>query len=164
MLEDNETEATQDDETLFSEVQLSGEVDGSSASGTTLDRDSRFNRLRRATTVDRRASSIFPIRANSIISIEKVKFFELVSLDRFLFFRTKKFPGIADKRDRLELIDYDELTIDDYIDVDPKAWKRTQSMVTKAKKDSFFFLLKCIIPGQYKIEINPSRSNDLCAY
>ena len=34
-----------------------------------------------------------------------------------------------DKRDRLPLIDYDQLTITNSTDIDPKFFKRTQSVV-----------------------------------
>lgn len=44
-----------------------------------------------------------------------------------VFIFLKKFPGLADKRDRLELIDYDQLTIND--DEEPKQVLRTRSMV-----------------------------------
>jgi hypothetical protein len=73
VLDDNETEATQDNDTLFSEVQLSGDVDEPSSIGTTLDTDFRLSRLRRATTLGRRTSSNLS-RSNSVIHIEKVNF------------------------------------------------------------------------------------------
>jgi hypothetical protein len=71
-MDDNDKEATQDNDTLFSEVQLTGDVDESSTSGTNLDRDFRLSRLRRSTTIDRRMSSSLITRANSVVDIEKV--------------------------------------------------------------------------------------------
>jgi hypothetical protein len=70
VLDENETEATQDNDTLFSEVQISGNVDEPSSSGSTLDTDFRLTRLRRMTTIGQRAS----LRSNSVAQIEKVNF------------------------------------------------------------------------------------------
>ena len=71
VLDENETEATQDNSSLFSEIQLSGEVEGTTSTGTDLDRDIRFRRLRRSTTIDRRTSHLLS-RGNSVAEIEKV--------------------------------------------------------------------------------------------
>jgi len=49
----------------------------------------------------------------------------------FCFAKKKKFPGIADKRDRLQLIDYDQLIITDNTEMNPKVVKRSQSVVKK---------------------------------
>jgi len=46
-------------------------------------------------------------------------------------FEKKKFPGIGDKRDRLQLIDYDQLIINDNTEMNPKVVKRSQSVVKK---------------------------------
>ncbi len=73
MLDQNETEATQDNDTLFSEVQISGDVDESSSTGNTLDTDFRLSRLRRMSTIGRRTSSNLS-RSNSVAQIEKVNF------------------------------------------------------------------------------------------
>ncbi len=72
MLDDNETEATQDDSTLFSEAQLGGDTDESSSTQTALDADFRVTRLRRPTIVDPKIPSNLPISLNSDINIEKV--------------------------------------------------------------------------------------------
>ncbi len=72
MIDNNDSEATQDNNTLFSEIQLSGDIDEPSSSGTPLDTDFRLSRLRRSTIIDRRTSSNLPIRSNSFADIEKV--------------------------------------------------------------------------------------------
>ena len=64
-----------------------------------------------------------------------------------------------DKRDRLELIDYDQLTITD--DPDSKAWKRSQAMVCVCDTDLQSLE---IILGKFQNENHPSRSHDLRAY
>lgn len=69
VLDENESEATQDNSALFSEVQLSGDVEGTTSNP---DRDYRFRRLRRSTTIDRRTSSVLS-RMNSVMEVEKVK-------------------------------------------------------------------------------------------
>ncbi|CAF1138830.1 unnamed protein product [Rotaria sordida] len=92
MVDDNDDdshEATSDDNALFSEIQLSGGIDESS--GTTLDTDSRLSRLRRSKAIDGKISSGLRRNSDSIFNFEK------------------KFPGISDKRERLPLIDYDQL-------------------------------------------------------
>ena len=71
VMDEHETEATQDNDTLFSEVQISGEVDEPSSSGNTFDQDFRLTRLRRMTTIGRRTSSNLS-RSNSVAQIEKV--------------------------------------------------------------------------------------------
>jgi hypothetical protein len=128
----NNDEAAGDNNTIFSEVQLSGDVDESTAQRTTLDTDFRLSRLRRSTIIDRRMSSVLSTRSQSFVSIEKVV--KIIS-DKFItivFFSKKKFPGMADKRDRLLLIDYDQLLITDN---DPKLsltnglFRRSRSMV-----------------------------------
>ncbi len=72
MIDDNDNESTQNNDTIFSEIQLSGDIDESSSSGTTLDTDFRLSRLRRSTVIDRRTPSSLSTRANSVINIEKV--------------------------------------------------------------------------------------------
>ncbi len=72
MIDDNDNESTQNNDTIFSEIQLSGDIDESSSSGTTLDTDFRLSRLRRSTIIDRRTPSSLSTRANSVIDIEKV--------------------------------------------------------------------------------------------
>ncbi|CAF3009308.1 unnamed protein product [Rotaria sp. Silwood2] len=88
---DDVHEATADDNALFSEIQLSGGIDEST--GTTLDTDSRLSRLRRSKTIDGKASTGILKTSDSILNFEK------------------KFPGVSDKRERLQLIDYDELLL-----------------------------------------------------
>jgi hypothetical protein len=72
VIDDNDNESTQNNDTIFSEIQLSGDIDESSSSGTTLDTDFRLSRLRRSTIIDRRTPSSLSTRANSVIDIEKV--------------------------------------------------------------------------------------------
>ncbi|CAF4490208.1 unnamed protein product [Rotaria socialis] len=88
---DHVAEATGENSALFSEVQISGEVDESN--GTNFETDARLSFLRR-----------------SKISDEKGPFGAAARLEIIANFE-KKFPGIADKRDKLQLIDYDELPI-----------------------------------------------------
>ncbi|CAF1289618.1 unnamed protein product [Rotaria sp. Silwood1] len=92
MVDDNDDdihEATADDNALFSEIQLSGGID--ETTGTTLDTDSRLSRLRRSKTIDGKTSAGLIKRSESTFNFER------------------KFPGVSDKRERLQLIDYDEL-------------------------------------------------------
>lgn len=70
--DDMVNEATQDNSTLFSEIQLTGDIDESSSNGTSLDTDFRLSRLRRSTMIGRNSSANLPTRANSVASIEKV--------------------------------------------------------------------------------------------
>ena len=72
-MEEEDTEETQDNKTIFSEIQLSGDVDLPVSTGTTLDTDFRLSRLRRPTIIDRRTSTPGSTRSNSIANIEKVK-------------------------------------------------------------------------------------------
>ncbi|CAF3722133.1 unnamed protein product [Adineta steineri] len=120
--DNNSMEETGDNNTLFSEVQLSGDIDASGLDETTLDTDLRISRLRNSATTDRKKSSISLTRSNNIADIEK------------------QFPGVADKRDRLPLIDYDQLVINNpnshpklslTINEPPK---RSQSMINKKSK------------------------------
>jgi hypothetical protein len=60
------------------------------------------------------------------------------------FFLKKKFPGIVDKRDRLQLIDYDHLSMINNTDTNPKVLKRSRSVVNKKKK-KFFEIKKYLI-------------------
>ncbi len=83
MIDNNDSEATQDNNTLFSEIQLSGDIDEPSSSGTPLDTDFRLSRLRRSTIIDRRTSSNLPIRSNSFADIEKVI---KISFNKFILF------------------------------------------------------------------------------
>ncbi|CAF1584923.1 unnamed protein product, partial [Adineta steineri] len=120
--DNNSMEETGDNNTLFSEVQLSGDNDASGLDETTLDTDLRISRLRNSATTDRKKSSISLTRSNNIAEIEK------------------QFPGVADKRDRLPLIDYDQLVINNP-NSHPKLSltlneppKRSQSMMNKKSK------------------------------
>ena len=133
MIDDNnDDEATGDNTTLFSEVQLSGDVDESTANGTTLDTDFRLSRLRRSTIAYRRISSVLSTRSGSFVDIEKVikMITKKIHFDYFLL--KKKFPGIVDKRDRLPLIDYEQLSInnnDSKLSLTNGLIKRSRSMV-----------------------------------
>ncbi len=49
---DNDDEATGDNRTLFSEIQLSGDIDESTSNMNALDADFRLSRLRREPTDD----------------------------------------------------------------------------------------------------------------
>jgi hypothetical protein len=105
----DDDEATGDNPTLFSEVQLSGDVDEPVNNGTSMDNDFRLNQMRRPTISGRRVSVAPPVRPPSLIDIEKVIQLNLeMSLSSF---SCQRFPGISDKRDRLPLIDYDQLTM-----------------------------------------------------
>jgi hypothetical protein len=87
--DDIDNEATQDNNTLFSEIQLTGDIDEPSSTGTTLDTDYRLSRLRRSTIIDRRTSSSLSTRTNSVINIEKViktNSFYSIHIDEFFFF------------------------------------------------------------------------------
>ena len=82
VLDENESEATQDNSALFSEVQLSGDVEATTENvATNPDRDVRFRRLRRSTTIDRRTSSVLS-RMNSVVEVEKVKI-DVVRIEAF---------------------------------------------------------------------------------
>ncbi|CAF4208528.1 unnamed protein product, partial [Rotaria magnacalcarata] len=89
---ESEDEATGDNRTLFSEVQLSGDINESATHDNGLEADFRLSRLRRSSVQDQRISSA--LSAASQIANNDVK----------------KFPGLVDKRDRLLLIDYDKLS------------------------------------------------------
>ncbi|CAF5139244.1 unnamed protein product, partial [Rotaria magnacalcarata] len=90
---ESEDEATGDNRTLFSEVQLSGDINESASHDNGLEADFRLSRLRRSSVQDQRISSA--LSAASQIANNDIK----------------KFPGLVDKRDRLLLIDYDKLSI-----------------------------------------------------
>ncbi|UJR09794.1 hypothetical protein I4U23_014020 [Adineta vaga] len=106
---------TADNKILFSEIQLSGDVEASSLQETTLDIDLRLSRLRRSTTIDRRMSSDSLTRSDSTTDLEK------------------QFPGVVDKRDRMQLIDYDELSLNNSskLLLTRQLSKRSQSMTNK---------------------------------
>jgi hypothetical protein len=158
--DDIDNEATQDNNTLFSEIQLTGDIDEPSSTGTTLDTDYRLSRLRRSTIIDRRTSSSLSTRTNSVINIEKViktNSFYSIHIDEF-FFLKKKFPGIADKRDRLQLIDYDQLTIHKKTDNNSKVLKRNQSVLNPKSKlilpDKMIYIhIKTLNEGQYFVSL-----------
>lgn len=76
--EEDDGEETQDDKTLFSEIQLSGDIDQPT---TALDTDLRISRLRRSNINDRRTSSSLSTRSNSVVNIEKVN----LTLEKNLF-------------------------------------------------------------------------------
>jgi len=67
--QEQESEETQDNKTLFSEIQLSGDIDQSNSA---LDTDLRISRLRRSNINDRRESSSLSTRSNSSVNLEKV--------------------------------------------------------------------------------------------
>ncbi|CAF0819266.1 unnamed protein product [Rotaria sordida] len=90
-------EATGDNRTLFSEIQLSGDIDESTSNTNALDADFRLSRLRRSSIDDQRVPSV--LSAASQIVVNDIK----------------KFPGLVDKRDRLLLIDYDKLSVNSNI-------------------------------------------------
>ncbi|CAM4871450.1 unnamed protein product [Rotaria socialis] len=90
---DDEDEATGDNRTLFSEVQLSGDINESASHDSGLEADFRLSRLRRTSVEDQRISSA------------------LSAATRMVNNDVKKFPGLVDKRDRLLLIDYDKLSV-----------------------------------------------------
>jgi hypothetical protein len=69
VIDENDQGETADNNTLFSEIQLSGDVEASGSSETILDRNFRLSRLRRLTTVDRRISSSLSTRSDSIVYI-----------------------------------------------------------------------------------------------
>jgi len=73
VIDENDQGETADNNTLFSEIQLSGDVEASGSSETILDRNFRLSRLRRLTTVDRRISSSLSTKSDSIVDIEKVR-------------------------------------------------------------------------------------------
>lgn len=62
----DEDEATGDNRTLFSEVQLSGDVDESSSTINAIDADYRVSRLRRSITGETRASSALSMSSQGI--------------------------------------------------------------------------------------------------
>ncbi|CAF0938097.1 unnamed protein product [Adineta ricciae] len=92
--DDQDEEETADNKTLFSEIQLSGDTEPSSLHETALDIDLRLTRLQRSTAADGRKTSVLSSVSEDVDNLEK------------------HFPGIVDKRDRLQLIDYDELSFD----------------------------------------------------
>jgi hypothetical protein len=70
--DDDAQEATGDNNTLFSEIQISGDIDEITTSGSAFDEDFRISRLRRPTVFDRRTASGLSTRSNSTINVEKV--------------------------------------------------------------------------------------------
>jgi hypothetical protein len=66
---DHEDEATGDNRTLFSEIQLSGDIDESASNANTLDADFRLSRLRRSPLDDQRVSSA---TSRSVVNDNKV--------------------------------------------------------------------------------------------
>ncbi|CAF1076276.1 unnamed protein product [Rotaria magnacalcarata] len=150
---DHVAEATAENNALFSEVQISGEVD--ELNGTNLETDARLSLLRRSKISDEKGPLSAAARLEIIADFEK------------------KFPGITDKRDKLQLIDYDELpinklnnelTIDEengeFPNKDPKAReknalvKRSRSLINTLPKLIFpkkriYIRIKTLIEGQH---------------
>ena len=104
-------EQTSDNKALFSEIQLSGETAASASHESTLDIDLRLTRLRRSASTERRVSSSQATESDSVADMEKVSrgIATRMSFASIVFF-VQHFPGLADKRDRLQLIDYDQLS------------------------------------------------------
>ncbi|CAF0817015.1 unnamed protein product [Adineta ricciae] len=92
--DDQDEEGTADNKTLFSEIQLSGDTEPSSLHETALDIDLRLTRLQHSTAANERKTSGLSSVSEDVADLEK------------------HFPGIVDKRDRLQLIDYDQLSFD----------------------------------------------------
>ncbi|UJR36299.1 hypothetical protein I4U23_029028 [Adineta vaga] len=84
----SDDELTGDNRALFSEINLGGDSSGSLVNSNAGDTDVHSN-----PGDDRRASSALSSRSRSIVPDDK------------------KFPGIIDKRDRIQLIDYETLSI-----------------------------------------------------
>ncbi|CAF2386113.1 unnamed protein product [Rotaria sp. Silwood2] len=108
----DDDEATGDNRTLFSEIQLSGDIDESISTTNALDADFRFSRLRHSPLEEQRVSSA--LSAASRIVVNDIK----------------KFPGLVDKRDRLLLIDYDKLSVNSNVT------KSTSTNISKKPKRS----------------------------
>jgi hypothetical protein len=70
-MEDND-EATGDNRTLFSEIQLSGDTSESTSNITALDADFRLSRLRRSPMDDQRVSSALSAVSRSVVNDTKV--------------------------------------------------------------------------------------------
>ena len=81
IVNNNDDEATGDNQTLFSEIQLSGDTNESLSNMNSLDADFRLTRLRRSPTDDQRLSS-----ASSRSVLPDAKVFHLIEKSvRFLF-------------------------------------------------------------------------------
>lgn len=155
-------EATADNEALFSEIQLSGDVDTQASNGSILDTDFQLSRVRRARNSQGKRSSE-DVRADSIVTIEKVrKFYLYFGFDRycvFLFCYKKKFPGIADKRERLPLIDYEQLAITPTLNyqnlpVKSPPKERSRSIVKMKDKKSFCLRYSLLDKSGNKIHVS----------
>lgn len=111
--DDHTTEATADNNAIFTEVQVSGDPDELNANNN--ENDINLNILRRMKTGDGRGTLSPAVKAAIIANFEKViKLFGFTNpfYDHFSFCYIKqKFPGISDKREKLQLIDYDELAM-----------------------------------------------------
>jgi hypothetical protein len=85
--DEKDVEATGDNNTLFSEVQLSGDIDEATSNATAFDTDFRITRLRRSTILDRRTASGLSTRSNSALDIEKViKIYSNKAIFIYLFY------------------------------------------------------------------------------
>jgi hypothetical protein len=78
---DNEDEATGDHRTLFSEIQLSGDIDEPLSNTSILDVDFRLSRLRRSPMDDQRISSALSTTSRSVVNDTKV----IKLIDQFSF-------------------------------------------------------------------------------
>ena len=67
---DDEDEATGDNYTLFSEIQLSGDINESVSSANALDADFRLSRLRRSSIAVRRVPSVLTTATNRSVTNE----------------------------------------------------------------------------------------------
>lgn len=72
LVSDGDDEATGDNRTLFSEIQLSGDVNDSTSSTNALDADFRLSRLRRSSVEDPRVSSALSAASRMVTNDVKV--------------------------------------------------------------------------------------------
>jgi hypothetical protein len=77
----NEDEATGENRVLFSEIQLSGDIDEFQSNTNTLDADLRLSRLRRSPMDDQRISSALSTTSRSVVNDTKV----IKLIDQFSF-------------------------------------------------------------------------------
>ncbi len=80
--DNNDDEATGDNRTLFSEIQVSGDVNEFKSNTNTLDADFRLSRLRRSPLGDQRASSSLSTTSQTVVKNNQV----LKLIQQFLFF------------------------------------------------------------------------------
>jgi hypothetical protein len=69
---DNDDESTGDNRTLFSEIQLSGDINESESNTNMLDADFRLSRLRRSPMDDQRVSSALSAATRNVTHDTKV--------------------------------------------------------------------------------------------